>query len=119
MAAEAFHNFGGYAQLVGNKTDLINASLTTWANSGTGQSIPIVSTIAIGSLPILIGVLVYMRYQKVAPALISTLLVAMSVKAVETFYGLSLVSNYFMTTLTVLTAFALALAFFGAFRNKY
>jgi hypothetical protein len=54
--AELFPEPWGFTEIVkSNSSDIINASLNVWSSAGdTGANAPIVSTLAIGAIPILL-----------------------------------------------------------------
>jgi len=119
MAAAPFPKNWGYEVLTGPKNDIINASLQAWSKAGeTGMDAPIVSTIMIGLIPLLVGFIVYARYQKVSPSLIAILLMMLAITAVEQFYGVVLMAPIISKISYIITGFALAISFFAAFWNK-
>ena len=120
MSASAWPTTGCFNSVVNNQSsDIINASLCVWANAGgTGSSVPLVSTIAIGIIPIFIMVMIYIRYQKIGPSIFGMLIGLLGITAVEVFYGQVLIAPFLMKILYILTGLGLAVTLFYAFWNK-
>lgn len=118
MTAGPFFDFGCYEKVASNESiDFIGSSLCAWANAGS-TSTPIVSTLVIGVIPILLAVMVYIRYQKIAPSIYVMFLTQVTLFAVEAYYDISLVSLWASGTILTLSTFGVALTFVGFFWNK-
>jgi len=66
-AATPFPTPWGYDQIVGgNSTDIFNASLAVWRESGANG---IALDFTIGMLPLLLAAVIYVRTKKIAPSL--------------------------------------------------
>jgi hypothetical protein len=75
VVATPFVENPGWVQLLNeNTTNIMNASVTAIKNSGGGVSSggPIIFGLMFGFIPILLGVMAYMRFRKTLPAAIVT-----------------------------------------------
>ena len=116
--AQPFPTNWGYEALT-TKGDIINASLQAWSKAGeTGINAPIISSIVVGIFPPLVAFIVYIRYQKVVPALITNLLLMIGVTSVEIYYNVLLISPSISKAVYTINVLALAIFLTAAFRNK-
>jgi hypothetical protein len=69
----------------GNSTDILHGVLEFWRGIGV-EGHWFMTTMVFGFIPIILGVMVYMRYQKMVPALMSSLFGMMFIMGIELFY---------------------------------
>ena len=85
--ADAFPSptiFGMDSVVGANHTDILFAIIETWKNVGAGNIWT--TTLVFGSIPLLLGMMVYIRTQKTFPAVYTSMLGVLIVNALELYY---------------------------------
>lgn len=95
-------------------TQIFNSSISVYTNSGT-QGSNLVSSFVFGIIPLILGFMIYSRYQKMGPALFVVLLAMLGITGVEIYLGQVLVAGIFMSIGYVLVGFALTFILVGQF----
>ena len=124
VKAPPFPPAWGFEELIGNnKTNIINASITAWKNSGkainqtTGLPINPTETgmgaiIIFGMLPFIFGAIIYIRTQKMIPTTLTMLLTTAGLHMFD------LVQGGFLRGLYIVTVFAFTFSLLYTFWNK-
>lgn len=122
--APPFPEAWGFNQLIGqNKTNILNASIEAWKNSGkelnatTGlpvdpNSVGMGAAVMFGMLPFVLGTIVYIRMQKLVPA---TFVMLLTTGGLHLF---KLMAGPFLYALYIITGLAFAFSLVYTFWNK-
>lgn len=93
-----------------NSSNPINASITAWKSAADGTELA--SMLVFGSIPILIGAMVYTRTQKLAPSLFAILFTTLPMHAFD------LIDKRVAAPIYVIVALGLALAAFMLYKSR-
>ena len=124
VTAPPFPKAWGFEQLIGNnKTNIINASFEAWKNVGkeinqtTGlplkpAEIGMGAAVIFGTLPFVLGTIVYIRTQKIIPTTFTMLITTVGLHTFQ------LMNGPFLYALYLITVFAFTFALLYTFWNK-